>query len=113
MTTVAVTGANGKTGRAVVADLLEHDLDVLAVDVLPAPGERGTMANGAAPLLLADLTDYGQAVDALRNVDAVIHLANIPAPDLFPSAHTMNTNATMNHNAVSYTHLTLPTNREV
>ncbi|MDX3849503.1 NAD(P)-dependent oxidoreductase [Streptomyces sp. AK02-01A] len=98
MTTVAVTGANGKTGRVVVADLLEHGFDVLAVDIAAGPGDRDTMAKIGAPLLRADLTDYGQAVDALSEADTVIHLANIPAPGLFPAAHTLNTNLAMNNN---------------
>lgn len=46
----------------------------------------------------ADLTDYGQAVDALQGVDAVVHPANIPAPGLFTPAHTLNTNTVMNNN---------------
>jgi nucleoside-diphosphate-sugar epimerase len=98
MTTIAVTGANGKTGRVVVADLLEHDVDVLALDIVTDPDDRGRLPGIGARLLRTDLTDYGQAVDALRDVDAVIHLANIPAPDLFPAAHTLNTNTVMNNN---------------
>ncbi|MEV0040915.1 NAD(P)-dependent oxidoreductase [Streptomyces sp. NPDC050804] len=98
MTTVAVTGANGKTGRVVVADLLEHGYDVVAVDIVAGPADRERMARIGTSLLGADLTDYGQAVDALQGVDAVVHLANIPAPGLFPAAHTLNTNTVMNNN---------------
>jgi nucleoside-diphosphate-sugar epimerase len=98
MTTVAVTGATGKTGRVVVAHLVEHGLDVVAIDVVAGPADRQRMAGLGAPLLGADLTDYGQAVDALSGADAVVHLANIPAPGLFPAAHTLNTNTVMNDN---------------
>ena len=98
MTTVAVTGATGKTGRVVVAGLLEHGIDVLAVDVAAGPADRERMAALGAPLLRADLTDYGQAVDALSGVDAVVHLANIPAPGLVPAARTLTTNTAMNDN---------------
>ncbi|WNI15242.1 NAD-dependent epimerase/dehydratase family protein [Actinacidiphila sp. ITFR-21] len=98
MSTVAVTGASGKTGRVVVADLLAHGHDVLAVDIAAGPGDRERMAGIGAPLLCADLTDYGQTVDALRDADTVVHLANIPAPGLFPAAHTLNTNLAMNNN---------------
>ena len=35
MSKVVVTGASGKAGRAVVRALLEHDHDVLAIDVVP------------------------------------------------------------------------------
>src|SRR5207248_10709701 len=50
-----------------------------------------------APVLLADLTDYGQAVEVLAGADSVIHLANIPAPDRYTPAITFNQNVTMNH----------------
>ena len=49
-------------------------------------------------MLQADLTDYGQAVEALTGTDAVVHLANIPAPGLSTPAVTFNSNITMNFN---------------
>ena len=36
MTQIVVTGGSGKAGRAVVRDLVEHGLDVVNVDVVPA-----------------------------------------------------------------------------
>jgi nucleoside-diphosphate-sugar epimerase len=48
-------------------------------------------------VLLADLTDYGQVVDLLRGCDSVVHLANIPAPDLHPPVVTFTSNSTMNY----------------
>lgn len=98
MTTVAVTGATGKTGRVVVTDLLEHGIDVLAVDIAAGAAVRGEFDAIGVPLLQADLTDYGQAVDALAGADSVIHLANIPAPGLAPAAYTLTTNTAMNDN---------------
>jgi nucleoside-diphosphate-sugar epimerase len=52
-------------------------------------------------MLRADLTDFGQAVEALRGADAVVHLANIPAPGLQTPAVTFNSNITMNYNVFS------------
>jgi nucleoside-diphosphate-sugar epimerase len=51
-------------------------------------------------MLRADLTDYGQAVEALSQAgaEAVVHLANIPAPGLSTPAVTFNSNITMNFN---------------
>jgi nucleoside-diphosphate-sugar epimerase len=98
MAAIAVTGANGKTGRATVVELLAHDHTVIAIDSAGRPGVAGDLAGIGASLLRADLTDYGQTVQALRGADAVVHLANIPAPDLFTPAHTFTANTAMNSN---------------
>ena len=87
---IVVTGAAGKAGRAAVTELLEHGYDVTATDVTAAPADLG------APFLRADLTDHGQVVDVLDGADAVVHLANIPAPGLRPAARTLTENTTMN-----------------
>jgi len=77
---VVVTGGSGKAGRAVVRDLLEHGHEVLNVDLVPSRED-------GAPFLPADLTDFGQALEALSGaevlpgIEAVVHLAAIPAPD--------------------------------
>jgi nucleoside-diphosphate-sugar epimerase len=89
---VAVTGASGKLGRAAVRELLAHDCEVVATDLSPARGDAHVLH------LIADLTDYGQTADVLHGVDAVVHLANIPAPDLHPPAATFTANTTMNFN---------------
>jgi nucleoside-diphosphate-sugar epimerase len=91
MTVVAVTGASGRAGRSVVADLHAHGYDVRAIDITRAQPDL------AVPVLVADLTDYGQAVQALDGCDAVVHLANIPAPGLRPDAVTFNDNVAMNY----------------
>ena len=89
---ICVTGASGQAGRAVVRDLLEHGYDVTATDVAVAKADR------FEGMLRADLTDYGQAAEALRGADAVVHLANIPAPGIATPAVTFNANITMNFN---------------
>jgi len=87
---ICVTGANGLAGRAVVQDLREHGYEVMATDLAARFSDRDAIR--------ADLTDYGQAVEALSGADAVVHLANIPAPGLATPAVTFNTNMTMNFN---------------
>jgi nucleoside-diphosphate-sugar epimerase len=91
MSKIAVTGASGKAGRAVVRALLEHDHDVLALDVVPA-------AEPSAPSLLADLTDYGQTVECLAGQDAVVHLAAIPASGIHTEETTFRTNMLSTYN---------------
>jgi nucleoside-diphosphate-sugar epimerase len=79
---VVVTGGSGKVGRAVLRDLLEHGHEVLNVDRVPPDQTRSP----PAPFLPADLTDYGQTLEALSGaevlsgVEAVVHLAAIPSP---------------------------------
>ena len=89
---ICVTGASGQAGRAVVAELAGHGYDVTATDI------AATKDDLQGGMLRADLTDYGQAVEALGGADAVVHLANIPAPGLSTPAVTFNSNITMNFN---------------
>ncbi|MCM0677241.1 NAD(P)-dependent oxidoreductase [Micromonospora phytophila] len=97
---VVVTGATGKLGRAVVAHLRDVGVDVLAVD--RAGGQRD--ADGE--FLLVDLTDYGQVVEAFTGgadehaggVDAIVHLAAVPAPGLLPNATTFANNSAATYN---------------
>ena len=88
---VCVTGATGKAGLATVLHLREHGYDVVATDVAVSDAR-------AEGVLAADLTDYGQATEVLRGIDAVVHLANIPAPGLTTPAVTFNDNVSMNFN---------------
>jgi nucleoside-diphosphate-sugar epimerase len=71
---VIVTGAAGRVGRAVLADLkATGDYVVTAVDrVLPPPGL-------AQKALLTDLSDSGSVYGALTGADAVIHLGAYPS----------------------------------
>jgi nucleoside-diphosphate-sugar epimerase len=97
MPRVVVTGGSGKLGRACVADLVNHGWDVVNVDRTASP-------HPVCPFLRVDLTDFGQTVEALsandgyRGVDAVVHLAAIPAPGLTTNAATFANNITSTYN---------------
>jgi nucleoside-diphosphate-sugar epimerase len=82
---VVVTGGSGKGGRWVVRDLREHGHDVVNVDLVPD-------GSGNDLFLLTDLTDSGQVQDVMRDADAVVHFAAIPAPGLRPAAETFRIN---------------------
>jgi nucleoside-diphosphate-sugar epimerase len=99
MTTVAVTGSSGKLGRHVVRDLQDHGYRVVALDRVSDPGSP------AAAAVRVDLTDHGQVIEALTGVDgrhggvdAVVHLAAIPAPGLATNATTFANNITATYN---------------
>lgn len=93
---IAVTGGNGKLGRATVAGLRAAGHTVTVLDMAGPDRTQFTYV---------DLTDYGQVVDALAGVndrhdgvDAVAHLGAIPAPGLWSDVATFqnNMNATFN-----------------
>ncbi len=93
--TIAVTGGSGKLGRGVIAWLTEAGYDVVNLDRAPAPGGPARPAG----FIEIDLTDAGQVIDALGGVedrfeklDAVVHLAAIPAPGLLTNVATFHNN---------------------
>ncbi|MFC5503036.1 NAD-dependent epimerase/dehydratase family protein [Lysinimonas soli] len=98
---IAVTGGSGKLGRGVVAVLREAGHDVFNLDRAPAPGGP---ARGPG-FVEIDLSDYGQVADALSGVeevfdslDAVVHLAAIPAPGLASNVATFQNNMAVGYN---------------
>jgi UDP-glucose 4-epimerase len=97
---IAVTGGSGKLGRAVVAELREHGDEVVNLD---AAAQR--------PDIRIDLTDYGQTIEALTgiddryaHIDAVVHLAAIPAPGITGNAATFHHNMTATYNVFAAAH---------
>jgi nucleoside-diphosphate-sugar epimerase len=91
---VVVTGGSGKAGRAVVRDLVDHGYQVINVDLVPS-------REPITPFLKADLTDLGQVYEVLRDTDAVVHLAAIPAPGLQTDEVTFRTNVSSTYNIFS------------
>ena len=83
---IVVTGGTGKGGKWVVRERREAGHDVLNVDVRHDGSPHGQC-------LVADLTDLGQALDALSGAEGVVHFAAIPAPELRPVGETFRINA--------------------
>ncbi len=92
---VGVYGANGKFGTFVTADLREHGYDVVAFDKIPGDGA-----------VRIEMTDYGQVLESMlaldehyhAPLDAVVHLAAIPAPGLTTDAATFHNNVPSTYN---------------
>jgi nucleoside-diphosphate-sugar epimerase len=99
MAKIIVTGGSGKLGRAVLRDLVGRGCSVLNLDSnLPREPICQTVR--------VDLSDYGQVAEAIGGgvderggpFDAVVHLAAIPAPGLFPNARTFKNNVPSSYN---------------
>lgn len=93
---IAVTGGSGKLGKSVVRRLGEAGHEVLNLD---RAGER------SPGLVLVDLKDYGQVVDAILGIDdrhagfdAVVHMGAIPAPGILPDAAIFHNNILATYN---------------
>src|SRR5437763_2399669 len=84
MTLIGVTGGSAKAGRVVVRDLREHGHRVLNIDLVPSPESPHPEAD--IPFLRADVTDFGQTLEALSGghtlpgIETVVHFAAIPSP---------------------------------
>jgi UDP-glucose 4-epimerase len=94
---IIVTGGSGKLGGTVVASLRGAGHTVVVFDRAAARGE-------GVPV---DLTDAGQTLDAIAGVeeqhegaDALVHLAAIPAPGLFPDVVTFENNILSTHHVL-------------
>jgi nucleoside-diphosphate-sugar epimerase len=99
---IAVTGSNGKLGRASTARLLADGHDVIGFDLDGTPGPGFTRV---------ELRDYGQTLDALLGVtarhdgvDALVHLAAIPVNGLVPDATTFHHNMAVSFNVLFGAH---------
>lgn len=95
---IAITGSNGKLGRAVVERLNVGGHRVVGFDRTGPAGSAFTQV---------DLLDYGQTLDALLGVtarhdgvDAVVHLAAVPVNGLVPDATTFHNNLTATFNVM-------------
>ena len=98
MTHVVLTGGSGKLGRVCLADLLAHGYAVTNVDLVRP-------ADDPSPFVRADLTDMGQAMEVLhqvddryQGVDAVVHLGAVPAPGIVPGAELFRNNTISTYN---------------
>jgi nucleoside-diphosphate-sugar epimerase len=105
MTKIAVTGGSGKAGRVVVRDLAEQGHQVLNIDRVPSP--ESSSPESPIPFLQADVTDFGQALEALSGghtlpgIEAVVHLAAIPSPAHATPDQVFRTNVTSTYTVFS------------
>lgn len=106
---ILFTGGSGKVGRHVVPYLTARGHRVLNVDLVP-------LDHPSVDNLAADITDYGQMLDAMTayanfaerepgtgapRFDAVVHFAAIPRILLKPDAETFAVNTIGTYNVIS------------
>ena len=96
---IVVTGGAGKIGICGIASLQAAGHSVVVFDLKPHPTARS---------VIVDCTDFGQVLGALSGIDAiggaldaVVHLAGIPAPSLAPDHVTFEANTVSTYNVFS------------
>jgi nucleoside-diphosphate-sugar epimerase len=92
---IAITGGNGRIGRAVVQLALAQGHSVVSIDRVAA---EATPPGGA--FIQADLTDYEAVARALRGCQALVHLAAITGPGRHPDHVVHNNNVVSSYNAL-------------
>jgi len=90
---VAVTGASGLLGRAIVDALMEAGHAVTGIDAVPATTQ-------STAHLTVDLRDLGDTILAFRGAEAIVHAAAIPRPTGRTARDVFATNMALMFNAV-------------
>jgi nucleoside-diphosphate-sugar epimerase len=104
---VIVTGGSGKAGRYVVQEFVNRGYTVLNLDLKPLPSLP-------TRTLITDLTNAGQVFNALasyvgniaassttpRPIDAIVHLAAIPAVFMVPDNEVFRINTLSTYNVL-------------
>jgi UDP-glucose 4-epimerase len=92
---IAVTGAGGRLGTALVAATLAAGHEIVAID----RGEPEHPATGLTTRM-ADITDYAELKDALADCDAIVHLAAYTNPAAEPEPLVHHNNVTASYNVL-------------
>ncbi|MFF2090553.1 NAD-dependent epimerase/dehydratase family protein [Paenibacillus sp. NPDC058174] len=91
MNKIAVTGGSGKLGTRLVKELLRQGIEVVSID---------TVRSGQlhCKQIKADLSQFGEVIAAVQGVDAIIHLAAIPAPKGYTNPYIFTNNTISAYN---------------
>ena len=92
---VAITGASGTVGRAVVDLAVAEGHSVVRIDRAP-----GASTADDSTFLEIDVTDYPSLATGLEGCDALIHLAAINGPGRHPDHVVHNNNVVGSYNAL-------------
>jgi UDP-glucose 4-epimerase len=92
---IAVTGAGGRVGRAVVELALASGHTVVRIDRRPDGPDSPD-----SQFVQIDLQDYPALTAALSGCDTLVHLAALTGPGLFPDHVVHNNNVVSSYNAL-------------
>ena len=80
-----ITGGAGKVGQGIVSELLDNPAyEITVLDRTPGPGP--------VEVVVGDIQDFGQVMEAMAGAEAVMHLAAIHNPNIAPTTVTYQTN---------------------
>jgi len=94
---IAVTGSSGRVGRAIVAMALADGHQVVGLDRL-RPGTA--VDHPSFTFHQVEMTEYHALEHALRDCDALVHMAAIPAPGAHPDPWVHNGNVAGSYNTL-------------
>jgi nucleoside-diphosphate-sugar epimerase len=96
--TVVVTGGSGRLGSQIVSDLIKNGYDVISLDMKTA----STSLDGSERLktVVVDLMKYEEVEGAMREGDALIHLAAYADPYCQPAPVIFSNNTVGTYNVL-------------
>lgn len=94
---IAVTGGNGRVGRAVIEMALEEGHTVVSLDRV---FESASASDARVTQIECDTSQYDPFLAAIDGCEALIHLAAIPSPTRHPDHIVHNNNVTSSYNAL-------------
>lgn len=95
MLKIALTGASGVVGRAIIKEATKHGYQLVCLDrIRPSEGVSNH------PFIQLDTADFDQLRAAFQGCDAVIHMAAIPVPDTQPDHVVHNNNVAGSYNVM-------------
>ncbi len=92
---IAITGGNGRIGKATVEMAVAQGHTVVNIDRIPAETTTAGVTN-----VQLEVTDYDALVAAIAGCDSLIHLAAIAAPGRHPDHIVHNNNVVASYNAL-------------
>ncbi len=102
---IAVTGGSGRLGRVLIDQLLEHGHTVRSLDRVTPPESQAARLALPSPSPLSftdvDMNNLDALMEAVRGVDAIIHLAAFPGPFGHPPGLVYSNNTIISHNVLN------------